>query len=542
MTLAEQAAAYHTALLTDELALARLHVLRGWTREAIERLEVGERVERGRRVVTLPIRNRQGRLVNLLSYRPDPKTRKGVPKMMALGDKPRDLFPAPETIAEETVWLLEGEPDVVAGWSLGLACVGIPGASNWQRYWPGRFADKHVVILLDADNAGDAATERIAPSLARKALSVYVAELQEGDLTDVLLAQGPEKALQRLLAAREAARLVEPFRIHPISAREFVTRTGPRDPSGDLLGPLLRKGQRVIIGGRTGHGKTTLALQMISAAAYSESFLDWHGRPNGCRCLVIALEGDDNSVAQRITEMGLAERNGNVQIVHIPDGIDLEDEENRAAIERELATGYELVVLDPCYRLMQGEFKEEANAQKLVNILDRWRARYGCCIVVPLHVRKGRKGQPRLSVDDLYGSAVFVWNAEVVIGIQRRGLGKARLYWWKDRDGNLNVPIDGDWRLTFGRESYFQRDDEDEERPVEERVLELLRQVHPGGLTVDQIAERLDIRSRQYVSQTLNLLEAVGRLTGQRAETGGRRGPPPKMWSYVPQMELEEAA
>lgn len=63
---------YRSALLGDEKALARLAELRGWTREACERLELG--LDRGR--VVFPVRDAAGLLVGVQRYAPNPARRR----------------------------------------------------------------------------------------------------------------------------------------------------------------------------------------------------------------------------------------------------------------------------------------------------------------------------------------------------------------------------------------------------------------------------------------------------------------------------------
>src|SRR5439155_20587804 len=69
---------------------------RRWTLPVLERLEVGWDAEAKR--YRLPIRDRHGRLVNVMGYRP------GAPdKMRSINDGDRDFFPGLDAIAAEAV-------------------------------------------------------------------------------------------------------------------------------------------------------------------------------------------------------------------------------------------------------------------------------------------------------------------------------------------------------------------------------------------------------------------------------------------------------
>jgi hypothetical protein len=42
----------------------------------------------------------------------------------------RDLFPTPETVDGNALWIVEGEPDGVAAHSLGLSATAVPGTNG----------------------------------------------------------------------------------------------------------------------------------------------------------------------------------------------------------------------------------------------------------------------------------------------------------------------------------------------------------------------------------------------------------------------------
>src|ERR1035438_2078354 len=70
-----------------------------------------------------------------------------------------------------------------------------------------------------------------------------------------------------------------------------------------LLGPLIRRGQRTVIGGASGHGKTTFALHMLAAAVYGRRFLDWTVLGD-LRALVVDV-GRGDSTKRVLREVGL---------------------------------------------------------------------------------------------------------------------------------------------------------------------------------------------------------------------------------------------
>jgi len=176
-------------LLTSH-ALERLEELRGWNLDAMVGCELGLDGDR----VVFPILDEHLDLVNVLRYQPNPARRWGV-KMRALRGRPRELFPPPEFIPDDdTLVLVEGEPDTVTGIALGLRAVGVPGVGTWKPEWTRRLRGRGVALLFDADEDGRRFTARVAPELegAVRSLSVLdLAELEPGakDLTEAVLAR-----------------------------------------------------------------------------------------------------------------------------------------------------------------------------------------------------------------------------------------------------------------------------------------------------------------------------------------------------------------
>jgi hypothetical protein len=142
--------------------IARLTELRGWTPAALVELGLGFDGDR----IVFPVCDTQGRLVGVVRYSPNPASRNGLAKMLADAGSVRELFPAPESIDTESLWIVEGEPDAVAARSLGLTAVAVPGANGWKREWASRFGGRRVVLVPDTDDPGRALMDRVASELS----------------------------------------------------------------------------------------------------------------------------------------------------------------------------------------------------------------------------------------------------------------------------------------------------------------------------------------------------------------------------------------
>jgi Toprim-like len=207
---------YGRALLDSEETLRGLFGLRGWTREALQRLGVGLDGER----VTIPYRDATWRLVGLGRYQPDADKRGVLPKMLADAGSSRELFPPPETVDQDGwLWLVEGESDAIRAHSLGLAAVAVPGVQAWRSEWAQRFAGRRVVVCFDCDPPGRKAARRVAAALAPMSEDVRLLDLAsnntEGvdmsEYTAAAITTAERNQMRRMLldAAEKAPRIDE---------------------------------------------------------------------------------------------------------------------------------------------------------------------------------------------------------------------------------------------------------------------------------------------------------------------------------------------
>ena len=170
----EQRLSKHSGLLD------RLWALRGWRADALTSLGVGFDGER----LTIPIRDQAGELVNCCRYTPSPTGDE--PKMLNVPGRPRDMWPAPETIDEgQDIWLVEGEPDAIAAVSLGIPAVAVPGVPYVKRRFDAtRFRRfEHVTVVFDCDDQGREAAGRALAALLDAGVRARVLELN-ADRTD----------------------------------------------------------------------------------------------------------------------------------------------------------------------------------------------------------------------------------------------------------------------------------------------------------------------------------------------------------------------
>jgi hypothetical protein len=368
-------------------------------------------------------------------------------------------------------YLFEGESDAARGLELvsGKAAVMVlpAGALAFRPEWASVIPRGATVYCChDADEVGDKGATKVARIIGSTAVRLRP-PIEDSDWCDW---PGDREAFAELVATAGRGKAM----LEILSARELCALPDPAEDER-LLGPLLLRGQRLVLGAHTGEGKTSMALQIVRALTTKGEFLDWNGA--GGRVLVLDAEQGLRTVKRRLGEVGLQESD-DVDYVRVPDGLALDSDDHHVAeVERALEQGnYTLVVADPLYKLHTGDSNDEREAVDLMRRFDGWRERFGFALLLPVHCRKPVPGM-KFSIHDLFGSSAYVRGAEVVLGLRRVSDGYAKLHFLKDRDGDL--PIGGAWGLLFDQEEGFRRDPND--GVVRDLRAELLGVLADGG-------------------------------------------------------------
>lgn len=281
------------------------------------------------------------------------------------------------------------------------------------------------------------------------------------------------------------------------SATEFIRYTGrqyrslPKPKREELLGPLVVRGERLVIGAGTGAGKTTLVWQIAKALCTGGHFLGWQAsRPY--RVLVIDCEQTPWDIDRLLDETGLAQSD-QIEIISLPEGMALAPgSPDCVRLEQDIAAGWDVIALDPLYKLHDGDQNDEQQAKALMKILDGWRAKYNFNLILPAHMRKrqGRSRDQEFTLDEIAGSASYLRGAEVVIGLRLVTDGLSHLHFFKARGPGL--PVRTYWPLKFDRNAGFMIAETSADRAKREHGM-LLQKVRDlllasGGAGLDLVA------------------------------------------------------
>ena len=166
-------AAWAQNLIDSKAALDDITARRGLTAETLQRFEIGWR--RDRKVYTIPVRGREGELLNVRFYTPTP--RPGRRKIWGVtgSNEPR-LYPI-DQLEHETIVICEGEFDALATIQAGYPAITRTAAAKvWHPSWNELFAGKHVYLCHDSDAAGVSGNRLVGRHLSRRA-SCFVVSL-----------------------------------------------------------------------------------------------------------------------------------------------------------------------------------------------------------------------------------------------------------------------------------------------------------------------------------------------------------------------------
>lgn len=184
-----------------------------------------------------------------------------------------------------------------------------------------------------------------------------------------------------------------------VDASDFIEG----DVAYDWLMPgLLERGDRFLITGGEGSGKSVLSRQIgVCAAAGVHPFTGARMEPrkvllvdleNGTRHLRRALK----ALWQHAVEIGCPIERGMLTVESRPSGIDLTGLEDRMWLRRLCEhVRPDLLVIGPLYRMHATDMNAEEPARLLTRTVDEIRASIGCAVVVETHAPHGQQGQVR---------------------------------------------------------------------------------------------------------------------------------------------------
>jgi hypothetical protein len=356
----------------------------------------------------------------------------------SLGSTRRVLFRLPELIsavdAGQTVYVCEGEKDALALAAQGKTATCNPGgAGKWRPEYAEFLRGATVIVCADKDQPGQSHARTVAASLQSVDAQVWVVEALDPH-KDVAAHLSAGQALDALTVTHRPDQPAKPDLAPDIY--EFLNST---DAEYDwLVDGLLERGERLLLTGIEGFGKSTLTRQLavtLAAGIHPFSFT-YTGQP--CRVLFIDCENPKRLNRRKLRPMvdqakadGHPVPVGGLRIIHRTEGVDLTEDDDAAwLLERVTAHAPDILFIGSLYRLHAQNMNDELAARKMTVALDAARASAGCAVVVEAHSGHGEHGLNR-SVRPT-GSSLFMRWPEFGYGLKP----------FEKTDGRLNSPLE----------------------------------------------------------------------------------------------------
>lgn len=183
----------------------------------------------------------------------------------------------------------------------------------------------------------------------------------------------------------------------------------------ELIGGVLRQGHKMLISGASKAGKSFLLIELAVAIANGSDWLGHHCRRG--KVLYINLEVDGASFLHRVKDVSSATRQTvgkNLDIWNLRGENTAIDKLAPRLIRRAKSKGYAAIILDPLYKVNQGDENSASEMARFFNQLDYIGKELQASIICCHHHSKGAQGA-KASMDRSSGSGVFARDPDAIL-------------------------------------------------------------------------------------------------------------------------------
>jgi hypothetical protein len=333
------------------------------------------------------------------------------------------LYRLPDVVKAETVLLVEGEKDVGTAYRLGLpegwaATCNPMGAGKWRPEYSESLRGKRVVILPDADDAGQKHLQVVSTALQGIASEVLTVSLPHGkDLSEWAEAGGTRADFHSLLNSADVWRETSPE--EPAEPGPVMVRLADVQPeSVTWLWPgRIARGKLTLLVGDPGVGKSMLTIDLTARISRETTFPDGPQAPGGNVIILTAEDGVADTVRPRLDAM-----EGDPSRVFVLTGIRAAGDSvpghfqlttDLPHLERTITEHQAvLVVIDPLSAYMgEKDTYKDAEVRRVLGPLSMMAERTGVAVVGIMHLSKNEQ---RKALYRALNSIAFVAAARAV--------------------------------------------------------------------------------------------------------------------------------
>jgi hypothetical protein len=345
-----------------------------------------------------------------------------------LGDVRRVPYRLPQildVIHAQPIFIVEGEKDADALTAGGIAATwNAGGAGNWKAEHSAALRGADVVIIPDADEAGEDHLNQVAASLDGVASRIRVLRLPGvKDAYDWIAAGGTAEKLWQLVETAEEA---------PAPASSSSTTPEPKPSGGGDLGIIwastiepepidwlwdgyLARGKITLISGRPETGKSQIGTDWIARVTTGRNFPQGARPPIGFCFILSAEDGAKDTIRPRLEAAG-ADLDKVAILTSVTTGegktrtFSLQTDLERLAAEfARLPADYPplLLQVDPVTAYLGNDIDSHrtTDVRSALAPLEAFAEQHKIGVVSITHPRKGTSGN---AIDSITGSLAFV--------------------------------------------------------------------------------------------------------------------------------------
>ncbi|MEA5020764.1 MAG: AAA family ATPase [Gordonibacter sp.] len=195
----------------------------------------------------------------------------------------------------------------------------------------------------------------------------------------------------------------------------------------ELIEGVLRVGHVMMVGGASKVGKTFLLIELALAIATGGKWLGMNCRKG--RVLYVNLEVDSASFLHRCKtiieewQLNPSECMDNVGVWNLRGHVTGMESFTNQLIDTVQSCGYEAVIIDPTYKVMDGDENAAKDVRRFTNELDRIASQLNIAVIYCAHHSKGAQGDKR-SIDRVSGSGVFSRHGDAIFDLIELKVGE----------------------------------------------------------------------------------------------------------------------
>lgn len=209
-----------------------------------------------------------------------------------------------------------------------------------------------------------------------------------------------------------------------------------------IIDGILRRRQKMLVVGPSKAGKSFLMIEL--AVAIAEGW-EWFGHKcSQGRVLIVNFEIQRPSMLNRIKdvwqEMARFHGSGikhteNLDVWNLRGHSAPLDKITPALVRRAANGGYDLVIIDPIYKVLTGDENSASDMARFCNEFDKIAEQLGCTVVYCHHHAKGEAGR-RASMDRASGSGVFTRDPDAFLDMSPIAVPQENqdLLWYQSDD------------------------------------------------------------------------------------------------------------